>query len=65
VRRLAKAGLSYRSLVDNMLRARAEAMRAAGKLSREEMAAALGYAEATSFSRACRRWFPGSTGGEV
>ena len=58
VRRLGEANLSFRALADEVLRARAEAMRAAGKLSREEMAAALGYAEPTSFSRACRRWFP-------
>jgi AraC-like DNA-binding protein len=29
----------------------------AGKLSRDEMAEALGFADPTSFSRACRRWF--------
>jgi AraC-like DNA-binding protein len=56
VRRHAQANLSFRSLVDEVLRSRAEAMRAGGKLSREDMAAALGYADPTSFSRARRRW---------
>jgi AraC-like DNA-binding protein len=32
-------------------------MIAAGGRSRADMAAALGYADPTSFSRACRRWF--------
>ena len=65
VRRLGQANVSFRALADEVLRARAEAMRAAGNLSREEMAAALGYADPTSFSRACRRWFTPSTGSEA
>ncbi|MCC8954559.1 helix-turn-helix domain-containing protein, partial [Bradyrhizobium sp. Pear77] len=40
-----------------VLRERARTMLAAGTQSRDEMAAALGYTDATSFSRACRRWF--------
>ncbi|MGO9359636.1 MAG: helix-turn-helix domain-containing protein [Xanthobacteraceae bacterium] len=59
VRRLAAAGLAFRSLLDGVLRERARGMLAAGALSRDEMAAALGYTDATSFSRACRRWFGG------
>jgi len=34
-------------------------MLAARKLSRDEMAEALGFEDPTSFSRACRRWFKG------
>lgn len=57
VRRLASGGRSYRSLLDDYLRERARMMLADGLLSRGRMAAALGYADPTSFSRACRRWF--------
>jgi AraC-like DNA-binding protein len=57
VRRLADSSLAFRKLLDGVLRERARAMHAAGAMSRDEMAAALGYADATSFSRACRRWF--------
>lgn len=57
VRRLAEAGSAFRPLLDGVLRERARAMLAADSQSRDEMAAALGYTDATSFSRACRRWF--------
>jgi AraC-like DNA-binding protein len=57
VRRLAVSGVGFRGLLDGVLRERASAMSAAGRMSREEMAAVLGYADATSLSRACRRWF--------
>ncbi|WP_157863267.1 helix-turn-helix domain-containing protein [Bradyrhizobium tropiciagri] len=57
VRRLAEAGCAFRPLLDGVLRERARTMLAEGKQSRDEMAAALGYTDATSFSRACRRWF--------
>jgi len=57
VRRLREAGSAFRPLLDGVLRERARSMLAAGAQSRDEMAAALGYADATSFSRACRRWF--------
>ncbi|WP_076858192.1 helix-turn-helix domain-containing protein [Bradyrhizobium mercantei] len=57
VRRLAEAGCAFRPLLDGVLRERARTMLAAGTQSRDEMAAALGYTDATSFSRACRRWF--------
>jgi len=63
VRRLAGTGLAFRPLLDGVLRERASAMLAAGALSRDEMAAALGYTDATSFSRACRRWFGGKRAG--
>jgi AraC-like DNA-binding protein len=57
VRRLTDSGVGFRELLDRVLRERAGAMSAAGRMSREEMAVALGYADATSLSRACRRWF--------
>jgi AraC-like DNA-binding protein len=57
VRRLAETGSPFRPLLDSVLRERARTMLAAGTQSRDEMAAALGYSDATSFSRACRRWF--------
>ena len=58
VRRMTLARIAFRSVLDEVLRQRAERMLADGSLSREDMAAALGYADPTSFSRACRRWFP-------
>jgi AraC-like DNA-binding protein len=58
VRRMTSANLAFRSVLDGVLRQRAEGMLAHGSLSREAMAAVLGYADPTSFSRACRRWFP-------
>ncbi|MBR0797427.1 AraC family transcriptional regulator ligand-binding domain-containing protein [Bradyrhizobium jicamae] len=57
VRRLAEAGSPFRPLLDGVLRERARTMLAEGTQSRDEMATALGYTDATSFSRACRRWF--------
>ncbi len=57
VRRLADSGVGFRQLLDGVLRERARAMCAAGVMSRDQMAAELGYADAASFSRACRRWF--------
>jgi AraC-like DNA-binding protein len=60
VRRMTSAKIPFRSALDGVLRQRAEGMLADGSMSREAMAAALGYADPTSFSRACRRWFPAS-----
>jgi AraC-like DNA-binding protein len=57
VRRLSDAGTSFRALLDANLKARAEQMLTAGKLTRADMADALGFEDPTSFSRACRRWF--------
>jgi len=57
VRRLTESGVGFRQLLEGVLRERAHQLSAAGVMSRDEMAAALGYADATSFSRACRRWF--------
>ncbi|WP_194469510.1 AraC family transcriptional regulator [Bradyrhizobium sp. CCBAU 51753] len=62
VRRLAETGHAFRPLLDAVLRERARAMLASRTQSRDAMAAALGYTDATSFSRACRRWF-GERGG--
>jgi AraC-like DNA-binding protein len=60
VRRLSDSGTSFRKLLDANLKSRAEQMLAAGKLTRADMAEALGFEDPTSFSRACRRWFRGS-----
>ena len=57
VRRLAMAGAGYRALLDAELRRRAAGLLDAGELSHAKIAERLGYAEPTSFSRACRRWF--------
>lgn len=56
-RRLQMAGTQFRSLLDAELKARAATMLATTSLSRADMAERLGYRDATSFSRACRRWF--------
>lgn len=56
-RRLAETGHSYRALVDGELKLRAGRLLRSGGLSHAEIAHRLGYADPTSFSRACRRWF--------
>jgi AraC-like DNA-binding protein len=56
VRRLSETGTGYRDLLDQELRGRARRLLDAGELSHAEIAERLGYAEATSFSRAYRRW---------
>ena len=58
-RRLADTGSSYRHLLDSELRARAERLLSGGAYTHAEIAERLGYADPTSFSRACRRWFVG------
>lgn len=57
VRRLSEGGTTFRALLDENLKQRARQMLDDDKLSREDMAEALGFADPTSFSRACRRWF--------
>lgn len=57
VRRLAESGTTFRTMLDAELKSRARAMIDEDKLSRSEMAEALGFDDPTSFSRACRRWF--------
>ena len=59
VRRLSESGTTYRTLLDANLTQRAKQFLADRKLSRDEMADALGFEDPTSFSRACRRWFKG------
>lgn len=59
VRRLAEAGTGYRQLLDAELRTRAERLLRSGGRSQAQIAEELGYADPTSFSRACRRWFRG------
>ena len=56
-RRLQLAGTQFRNLLDAELKSRAAAMLATSSLTRADMAERLGYRDATSFSRACRRWF--------
>lgn len=55
-RRLTEAGTSYRALVDEVRQALAEEMLATGALSVEDVAFRLGYAEASSFIAAFKRW---------
>ncbi|HEY1880292.1 MAG TPA: AraC family transcriptional regulator ligand-binding domain-containing protein [Caulobacteraceae bacterium] len=57
VRRLADAGVTYRDLIDAELKSRASRWLDSGALSHAEIAERLGFADATGFSRACRRWF--------
>ncbi|MCE9523385.1 MAG: AraC family transcriptional regulator, partial [Alphaproteobacteria bacterium] len=57
VRRLSANGTTYRKILDANLRMRAQHLLTQRKLSRPEMAEALGFQDPTSFSRACRRWF--------
>jgi AraC-like DNA-binding protein len=56
-RRLAEAGATYRELADAELKERASRWLAGGTLSKAEIGERLGFADATGFSRACRRWF--------
>jgi AraC-like DNA-binding protein len=55
-RRLSEAGTSYRVLVDEVRQALAEEMLATAALSVEDVAIRLGYAEASSFIYAFKRW---------
>lgn len=55
-RRLTEAGTSYRALVDEVREALAEELLATGALSVEAVAVRLGYAEASSFIYAFKRW---------
>ena len=57
VRRLSEAGTNFRALLDAYLKERAKELLAREGLTRDEMAATLGFEDPTSFSRACRRWF--------
>jgi AraC-like DNA-binding protein len=55
-RKLAQEGTSYRKLLDETRRQLAEQYRSDSTLSASECAYLLGFAEASSFSRARRRW---------
>jgi AraC-like DNA-binding protein len=55
-RRLTEAGTSFRTLLDEVRHALAEELLGRGALSVEDVAARLGYAEASSFIHAFRRW---------
>jgi len=57
-RRLQEADVKFRDLLDDELKRRANKLLHSSKLSRSEIAERLGYNDPTSFSRACRRWFP-------
>ena len=55
-RRLAEAGTTYQALLDEVRDALAEEMLVTGLLGVEDVAQRLGYAEASSFVHAFRRW---------
>jgi AraC-like DNA-binding protein len=55
-RRLEEAGVSYQALLDEVREALAEEMLATGVLGVEDVAQRLGYAEASSFIHAFKRW---------
>lgn len=57
VRKLAETGVGYRELLDAELRERAKRMLRDSSLTQARIAELLGYADPTSFSRSCRRWF--------
>ncbi|HYM22466.1 MAG TPA: AraC family transcriptional regulator [Vicinamibacterales bacterium] len=55
-RDLAAEGVAYRTIVDNVRRARADALLADASVSLAEVAFALGFSEHAAFSRAYKRW---------
>jgi AraC-like DNA-binding protein len=55
-RRLEEKGTSYSVLVEGVRRKRAEELLARTRLSVEQIADALGYAETASFTHAFKRW---------
>lgn len=57
---LRAAGTTFRALVDDVRRHRAEALLEPGTLSLSEVALLLGFSELSAFSRAHRRWFKGT-----
>jgi AraC-like DNA-binding protein len=63
IRRLQEHGTSFRELRDAHRRCGAEQYLRSGFLTTEQVAFELGYEDASSFSRACRRWFGTSPGG--
>ena len=59
VRKLGEASEGFRNLLDSELKSRAAKLLKTKALSHAQIAERLGYTDATSFSRACRRWFSG------
>lgn len=57
MRRLAAEGCSYQALLDEARRSRARWLLQHSQLSVEDIAAQLGYADTSNFSRTVRRWF--------
>jgi AraC-like DNA-binding protein len=55
-RRLTSEGTSFRALAEDARRARADVLLAEGRLSIEQIAGQLGYADSASFSHAYKRW---------
>lgn len=56
-RRLAVAGTSFESLIEEVRRGRAHHYIASSELQMSQIAATLGYSEQSTLSRSCRRWF--------
>ncbi len=56
-RRLAESEVSFRDLVQEVRRERASMLLEDARLSLTEIAFALGFSEASAFTRAARRWF--------
>jgi len=56
-RRLHESGTTFRSLLDDHLKRRADELRRDRRYSQGEIAHMLGFEDPSSFSRACRRWF--------
>jgi AraC-like DNA-binding protein len=63
-RRLADDGVTFKNLVDDVRKERAQEYLKGGRHSLEEIAALLGFADASAFSRAYKRW-EGSTPGQA
>jgi AraC-like DNA-binding protein len=59
-RRLAESDVSFRDLVQEVRRDRATMLLEDARLSLTEIAFALGFSEASAFTRAARRWFGAS-----
>lgn len=57
IRRLGESGTSFRELLDEHQRKRAAELLADPQLTAAEIGDRLGYSDAASFGRACRRWF--------
>ncbi|WP_437643376.1 AraC family transcriptional regulator ligand-binding domain-containing protein [Sorangium sp. So ce362] len=56
-RRLGLAKITFRQLVDEVLRERAEELIVRGSLKLSEVADLLGYSDVRALRRACQRWF--------